>query len=193
MGNWGAYAPNPHQGGRSEYYALLVFSSLGSAVPVPRQEDGGLDLYCTLTEGDSKRAWAHAYYVVQVKSDEKPWEIVSERSVKALIEVPLPLFLCVVQKKQQRLRVYHTSPRFYVWTYPPYPARVSLIPGEPGNGVSTQWQDGEQFNLSAPILEFGVHQIEEVHFREKAKAILKYWAEVDEENLQLVTDSSIAN
>jgi len=123
---------------------------------------------------------------LQVKSDEKPWEIVSERSVKALIEVPLPLFLCVVKKKQQRLRVYQTSPRFYVWTYPPYPARVKLIPGKPGNGVRTQWQDGEQFDLSAPILEFGVHEIEEAHFRERAKEILKYWSDVDEENLQLV-------
>jgi len=123
---------------------------------------------------------------VQVKSDEKPWEIVSERSLKALIEVPLPLFLCVVQKKQQRLRVYHTSPRFYVWTYPPYPPRVNLIPGKPGDGVCTQWRDGEQFDLSAPILEFGVNEIEEVHFRERAKGILKHWSDVDDENLQLV-------
>src|SRR5271157_2691519 len=117
MSAWGSHAPNLHRGGRSEYYALLALSSLGTSVPVPRQEDIGLDLYCTLTEGDSKRAWAHAYYVVQVKSDEEPWEINHERSVKALVQVPLPLFLCIVNKKEQRLRIYQTSPRFYVWTF----------------------------------------------------------------------------
>jgi hypothetical protein len=186
MNAWGSYAPNPHEGGRSEYYALLAFSSLGTSVPVPRQEDSGLDLYCTLTEGDSKRAWPHAYFVVQVKSDQQPWDLNHERSVKALVEVPLPLFLCVVKKNEQRLRVYQTSPRFHVWTYPPYPPRVMFVPGEPGQGECSQWVDGERFDLSAPILEFGVDEIEKEQFRERAAEILKYWIDVDQENLQLV-------
>ena len=135
MSAWGSYAPNPHEGGRSEYYALLAFSSLGASVPVPRQEDSGLDLYCTLTEGDNKRSWAYAYYVVQVKSDEKPWDLNHERSVEALVQVPLPLFLCIVKKREQRLRVYHTSPRFYVWAVASFPTRLQLLPGEPGGGV----------------------------------------------------------
>jgi|SRR5271165_3975692 len=126
MSGWGSYAPNLHERGRSEYYAQLALSALGTSVPVPRQEDSGLDLYCTLTEGDSKRAWAQAYFVVQVKSDEAPWEIKHEHSVNALIQVPLPLFLCVDQKKAQQLRIYHTSPRFYVWAFPPYPTQVRL-------------------------------------------------------------------
>ena len=150
MGNFGAQAPNLHEGGRSEYYALLALSSLGFCGARATPGRWRVEICIVLfTEGDSRRAWAYAYYVVQVKSDEKPWEIIGERSVEALIKVPLPLFLCVVQKKQQRLRVYHTSPQFYLWTFPPYPARVHLIPGEPGNGVCTQWQGGERFNPSA--------------------------------------------
>jgi hypothetical protein len=183
MSSWGSYAPNPHEGGRSEYYAMLALSSLGTSVAVPRQEDNGLDIYCTLADGDSKRAWADAYYVVQVKSDEKPWVFNQERSVKALMQVPLPLFLCIVKKKQQRFRVYHTSPRFYVWAHPPYPSQVRLLPGEPGTGVCTQWDDSEKFDLSAPILEFGVQEIEEQGFRENAKTILKTWINYDFENL----------
>jgi len=188
MSAWGSNAPHFHEGSRSEYYAQLALSSLGTSVPVPRQEDIGLDLYCTLTEGDSQRAWAHAYYVVQVKSEEEAWVFEHERSVKALVQVPLPLFLCVVKKKEQRLRIYHTSPRFYVWTFPPYPTPLRLLPGEPGAGVCTQWQWDNKgtFDLSAPILEFGVQEIEEERFRKSAAGILKYWINVDEDNLQLI-------
>ncbi len=186
MSAWGSHAPNFHEGGRSEYYALLAFSSLGTAVPVPRQEDSGLDLYCTLTERDSRRAWPHVYFVVQVKSDEEPWELSHERSVEAFVRVPLPLFLCIVKKKEQRLRVYHTLQRFCIWTCPPYPSQVRLRPGEPGKCSGTRWASEGTFDLAHPILDFGVEEIEGQQFREKAAKILKSWAEVDEENVQQV-------
>jgi hypothetical protein len=40
-----------HEGSRSEYLAQFVFSSFGTAIPVPHQEDSGLDIYCTLLGG----------------------------------------------------------------------------------------------------------------------------------------------
>ena len=155
-------------------------------MPVPRQEDSGTDLYCTLTEGDSRNAWTDAYYAVQIKSDEKPLVFDQERSVKAFVQFPLPLFLCIVKKKEQRLWVYHTSPRFYVWAHPPYPAQLELLPGKPGAGVCTQWDDGRKFDLSAPILEFSVADTEDKDFRETAKTILKNWVEYDNQNLYRV-------
>jgi hypothetical protein len=71
----GSVAPNFHEGSRSEYLARFVFSVFGTAVPVPHQEDSGLDLHCTLlTPDDDQRAWPHGYYAVQVKSEMKPYE-----------------------------------------------------------------------------------------------------------------------
>jgi hypothetical protein len=46
---------NLHEGSRSEYLAQFVFSSFGTAIPVPHQEDSGLDIYCTLLERDGQR------------------------------------------------------------------------------------------------------------------------------------------
>jgi hypothetical protein len=69
----GSIAANLHEGSRSEYLAQYVFSSFGTAIPVPHQEDSGLDIYCTLLEPQGKRAWPRAYYSVQVKSTMKPW------------------------------------------------------------------------------------------------------------------------
>ena len=39
----GSFAFNFHEGGRSEYLALFVFSAFGTCVHVPRQEDHGID------------------------------------------------------------------------------------------------------------------------------------------------------
>ncbi len=98
----GSIAANLHEGSRSEYLAQFVFSSFGTAIPVPHQEDSGLDIYCTLLERDGQRAWPKAYYAVQVKSDMKPWKFDGAKSVKWIIEHPLPIFLCIVEKTEAR-------------------------------------------------------------------------------------------
>src|SRR5208282_1383177 len=53
-------------------------------------------------------------------------------------------------------------------------------------GVYTQWGNEGAFDLSAPILDFGLQEIEEGTFRQRAALILKYWIDVEQENLQLV-------
>src|SRR5262245_11645504 len=116
MGRTGSIAANLHEGSRSEYLAQFVFSSWGTAVAVPHQEDHGLDLFCTLVERVGKRAWARSPYTVQVKSEMKPWVFEGIESVRWLVEHPLPLFLCVVVKQCATLRVYHTAPRFFAWS-----------------------------------------------------------------------------
>ncbi len=114
----GSIAANLHEGSRSEYLAQYVFSSFGTAVPIPHQEDTGLDIYCTLLERVGPRVWPRAYYSVQVKSTMDPWAFASPESVRWLIEHPLPIFLCIVLKAEARMLVYHTTPRFAAWILP---------------------------------------------------------------------------
>jgi len=52
----GSLAYNLHEGSRSEYLAQYVFSSFGTAIPVPHQEDSGIDIYCTILEREGQRA-----------------------------------------------------------------------------------------------------------------------------------------
>jgi hypothetical protein len=86
----GSLSANFHEGSRSEYLAQFVFSSFGTAIPVPRQEDTGLDIYCTLLEQVGQRAWPRAYYSVQVKSTLGEWVFDGPESVRWIIEHPLP-------------------------------------------------------------------------------------------------------
>ena len=182
----GAISTNGHGGFQSELLAQYVFSSWGTVVATPNPEDHGIDLHCNLVEAVGKRAWARAPYTVQVKSNMDPWEFNGIESVRWLIEHPLPLFLCVVDKPEARLRVYHTSPRFYVWSLRELPDRLILRPTTDEIGQCTQWEGQFDFSLSAPILDVSVDQLLDDEFMQKAKATLEFWIGVDNRNLTLL-------
>jgi hypothetical protein len=179
----GSIAANLHEGSRSEYLAQFVFSSFGTAVPVPHQEDSGFDIYCTLLERDGQRAWPRAYYSVQVKSTMSRWVFESPESARWIIEHPLPIFLCVVQKPEARILIYHTSPRFAVWALPTRPNRLELIPGTEMKANTVDWVTGDTFNLKAPILNFTIQEVLDRDFRDHVAEVLKFRIDYDVENL----------
>jgi hypothetical protein len=183
VSNPGSVAANLHEGSRSEYLAQFVFSSFGTAVAVPHQEDSGIDMYCTLLERDGQRAWPRAYYSVQVKSTMAPWVFGSPESIRWIIENPLPIFLCVVQKTEARILVYQTTPRFAAWVLPTRPRRLKLIPGTKMDGRTVGWGTGDTFRLQAPILNFSIRQLLDRGFRRRVADVLKFWIENDVENL----------
>lgn len=182
----GAIAANLHEGSRSEYLAQYIFASFGTAVSVPHQEDSGIDLYCTLTERIGSRAWPKAYFSVQVKSSMDPWVLDGNDSIRWLVEHPLPIFLCVVDKASARLRVYQTSPRFYAWSLPPLPNRLELVPTTDETGRNTQWEGGSTFSLSAPILDVTIQDLLNDQFHRKAWDVLKFWIGYELENLSRI-------
>jgi len=179
----GSIAANLHEGSRSEYLAQFVFSSFGTAIPVPHQEDSGLDIYCTLLERDGQRAWPRAYYSVQVKSTMGPWIFGSPESVRWIVEHPLPIFLCIVLKSEARILVYHTTPRFAVWALPIHPTRLELIPETDAKANTVEWVTGDTFRLKAPILNFTIQEILDRDFRAHVSEVLKFWIDYDVENL----------
>ncbi|HMJ86950.1 MAG TPA: hypothetical protein VK504_27415 [Vicinamibacterales bacterium] len=184
----GSIAANLHEGSRSEYLAQFVFSSFGTAIPVPHQEDSGLDIYCTLMERIGQRAWPRAYYSVQVKSSMEPWVFNGAESVRWLIEHPLPIFLCIVQKSDARILVYHTSPRFAAWVLLNQPPRLELIPENASQGQTVEWvfdqnKPGNTFRLKAPILNFTIADILDPIRKEHLTSVLQFWIDYDVENL----------
>ena len=85
-----------------------------------------------------------------------------KQAVRWVIEHPLPLYLCVVDKSAARLSVYHTFPRFYAWTYGQSPDRIEMTPEPPtpgGSGECTQWEGSYSFSLGQPILDFTLSQM----------------------------------
>jgi hypothetical protein len=56
------------QGDRFEHFARTILSALGLAVPVPREEDVGIDFYCTLGHEDGSVTRFFDPYNMQVNS-----------------------------------------------------------------------------------------------------------------------------
>lgn len=181
----GSYAHGFHEGGRSEILADYLFSGWGTVTPVRRQDDHGADLYCTLSERQGRRSVVRDYFVVQVKSDLKPWCFGNREAVRWLIEYPVPLFLATVDKKAGVLRVYHLTPRFLVAALGDLPNRLELVPGDGDSGDFVQWVNGEKYSLSAPILRVGVEELLRGDLN-ALRAVFEHWVRVDRENCDLV-------
>lgn len=187
MPSVGAFAANLHKGARSEYLAQYVFASFGAAISVPQQEDGGVDLYCTMTETVGKRAWPRHHFTVQVKSTMVPWSFESPESVRWLIEHPLPLLLCVVDKSRARFRLYHTMPRYFVWATGEPPASLQLVPEDRLDGESTKWENGTAFSLSAPIVDRTIDDLLDGSVWSDTRAVIEAWLFAEEQNLARYT------
>jgi hypothetical protein len=178
-----------HEGSRSEYLAQYAFASWGTAVVIPQQEDHGLDLHCTLMERVGGRFLAKSPYTVQVKSEMKPVVFEGKEAVRWVIEHPLPLFLCVVDKASGRLSIYHTLARFHAWCLGQWPDRLSMmpVPAVPGQiGRCTQWPGSYDLSLDQPILDFTVNQMLDDGFWQKAREVFEFWIEVENDNLTRV-------
>ena len=182
----GAVATNFHEGSRSEVLADYLFSMWGTVTPARRQSDYGLDLYCTLTERVGRRARVHDYFSVQVKSTDDAWEFNDAASVKWLIEHPIPLFLCVVSKKEGLVSIYHVFPRFVMWSLGEIRDRLELRPGGGKEGNWKAWDDGSSFSLSAPIIQANLADLIDPDRMEKLRKVFEYWVDLDRENCGLI-------
>lgn len=63
---------NPREGDRSEYLAVYLLSRLGLVTQVPRQEDIGIDLFCSLADQESGTLTFGHQFAVSVKSASLP-------------------------------------------------------------------------------------------------------------------------
>jgi hypothetical protein len=188
----GTIAVNFREGSRAEYLAQYLFSGFGTSIPVPHQEDSGIDFYCTMTEKLGRLAWPRAYFTVQVKSTDAPWELNGRESVQWLIEQPLPLYFCIVDKSELRFRVYHTLARFHIWSLAiPSLEYLELIPGATGKGTCTDWDGGRRISLGAPILDISLTEFVEEEKVTETREVLKYWLNLDTTNLARRTTGTL--
>jgi hypothetical protein len=182
----GAVAANFHEGSRSEILADYLFSSWGTVTPVRRSDDYGLDLFCTLTDRVGQRARVVSYFSVQVKSTDDPWLFDDANAIRWLVEHPTPIFLCHVVKTKGLVRVFHVMPRFYVWAMGSVATRLELTPGSSAHGAPVNWQGGETFSLSAPILEASISDLCDAHRLESLRNVLAAWVDADKTNCDLI-------
>jgi hypothetical protein len=169
---------NLHHGSRAEVLADYVFSLWGTVTPTRRQNDHGIDLYCTLTEPIGRLSRVLDYYSVQVKSNKRPWILKNEDEVRWLFDYPTPLFLACVDQRGLTLSIYQTMTRFLAGMWPPG-KRIKLIPLDTDVGNGAQWKDQERFELSAPILRITLEDLVRGEKLNLYRDVLRFWIAAD--------------
>jgi hypothetical protein len=182
----GTYAVNLKEGSRSEILADYLFSQCGAVTPVRRQDDIGVDLYCTLPDRVGALGVVRDYFTVQVKSGTGPWEFKGLDSVRWLVEYPTPLFLACIEKKSGSVSVYHLMPRFHVSAQGRLPSRLELRPEDTEAGEFVQWETGESFSLSAPIIRATLGDLLDEEKMQALRELFSYWVGSDRENGDVV-------
>lgn len=182
----GSYVFGFHEGGRSEILADYLFTAWGTVTPVRRQDDHGLDLYCTLADRIRRRTVVREYFVVQVKSNRRPWVFANPESVRWLVKYPSPLFLAVVNKKKATVSVYHVMPRFLVWALGSLPQRLELKPEDITEGKFCEWGTGGSVSLGAPIIKVTLSDLMNTKRMQELRSIFDYWVTRTRKNCDFV-------
>lgn len=92
---------NFRSGDLAEQLGLYLLQSMALVAPVPRTEDVGIDVVCTLiSEYDQYSYLAEDSFYVQIKSDSIREIEYSDVEVQWLTNLKLPLFVAVVDKAE---------------------------------------------------------------------------------------------
>lgn len=112
------------EGDRSEYLALYLLSSLGLVTQVPRQEDVGFDLVCSVADQETGFLTFRHQYLVSIKSvgryapivmsPSRDWDADYPTHIHWLFELDLPLLLAVVDRRNNLLYLYSTLPAWFL-------------------------------------------------------------------------------
>ena len=128
---------NFREGDRSEYLANYLVSGLGLVTPVPRQEDIGIDFYCSLADQEFGRLTFGFPYLLQVKSSSEKEITYGSLNKKNewlrddllwLFRQELPLFIGIVYKNKMRIDIYNTSAFWFVHRENPNPNQLIFKP-----------------------------------------------------------------
>ncbi len=194
----GSLARNFHYAGRTEYLAQYVFSGLGSASAIPHQEDSGIDLYCTLGTPDPeehRRLSCRHPFFVQVKSNTNSIEFTNHMAVEWLTSLPQPYFICIVDQKNLRIRLYHSLSVFLVTMVRQLPERLTFMIGQnnetkTNDGWVTQFYDFDANTIytSTPVLDFTMKDmVGSQKWYEKTVKIMEGWLKLLEFNIAMRT------
>ena len=103
----------PRPGDRAEYLARYGLSRFSFVYEVPRQEDFGIDFFCTLAteQGESKGkcVYPEESFYIQVKNSRKPIELDSDMLDWMSNHMANPFFICLTDQKCSKLSIYSTT------------------------------------------------------------------------------------
>ncbi len=171
-----------HEGDRTEYLALFVFSAVAYCSPVPRQFDRfGVDFFAHLADTSKQNLVASGQAVcAQVKSDNSPVLLDSVELLGCLYDLAVPFFHVVIDKGGHKIQVYTTAGRIGAY-YRKWFGRLWVMPGEQGQGGPAEANSSDHvLYLGSPIYEGPLAAFEDDAQKQEVRrhflSVIRSWA-----------------
>jgi hypothetical protein len=182
----GVIANNFRQGSRAEIIAQYFFSEFCIAERVVKENDFGIDLYCTLMKATGSMGLTSTLFGVQVKSGDAPFSYSGEYVSTWLKTLNIPILMCRVDRSELSVKVFSTwtlnslvtnDERFktvdFIERYSDDSAADRLKMPLIENGKATVW-------MGPPIIECALEQLINGNIPiDELDMILKEWIEFD--------------
>jgi len=179
----GTTAANFHEGSRSEPLAEYIFRAFGTSYSVPRQEDTGLDLHCTLCDKIGHRLHVRNYYNIQIKSQKEKWSFCEPSEIEWLVSHHYPLFYCYIDKKSSTLELFQTLLLSQCYMKPSIRS-LTLISDDIDNPFQLREKENNYLiYMGKPILKFRSTEIENKDNLDNYKKVLESWIRLDQSNI----------
>jgi hypothetical protein len=104
----GVVANNFRQGSRAEIIAQYFFSEFCIAERVLKENDFGIDLYCSLMDVSGSMGYTSTLFGVQIKSGDAPFQYSGEYVSTWLKQINVPLLMCRVSREDLSVAIYST-------------------------------------------------------------------------------------
>ena len=178
-------------GDRSELLVQHLLAGIAFTVPVPRQEDIGIDFLCSLITGDDPRLLrAGAFFSVQAKSSAAPLPFEEPHALSWIRKQENPLLVCVADREAGAMDVYSTwnllCGVLLGWRGVTEPNRITLCPGrvgEPWPGVKNLEDGSQEIWLGKPIVRIGHDQVFDEHYTKRIADLIGSWVTLDRQNI----------
>lgn len=177
-------------GDRSELLVEQLLAAFAFTTPVPRQEDVGVDFFCSLTHQEGQFLKAGPFFAVQAKSSTDPIVYEKPHELEWIKNQENPLLVCVADRKALSMDVYSTwnllCGVLNGWRGQQQASRIELLP----DAVHNVWpwvndrDDGTQeICLGKPIARVTDADIFEDARMEPISRTLGEWVALDRLNI----------
>lgn len=183
---------NFRSGDLAEQLGLYLLQSVALVAPVPRTEDIGIDVVCTLISEYGQYSYlAEDSFYVQIKSGSVREIEYSDVGVQWLTNLKLPLFVAVVDKAETKVSIYTCKRLYDAIALKKDRKEIKLILTENKNENIFDLVDEEQTDifLGPPIVEWKLSNLmnEETKIKTLFFYVMKEHIRIIHEAMELYT------
>jgi hypothetical protein len=173
----GRRSTNLRKGDLAEGLGIEMLRAFTAVAPVPRSEDIGVDVICTLLRPDGAMQYAEDSFYVQIKSASIFEITYQDDSYSWLCELFLPIFIARVNLVAAQIEIFSMQRVFTRVKHSSKGVKVYL--GECNEDLS---QNICLISLGQPILQWGFSEIAEESFHDHKYKIMKAWVRHEQRN-----------